>query len=376
VTGSRADWGLLRPVLKRLQASPIEVQLVVTGSHLDPAFGHTVDAIVDDGFQISRRVPLQRSGDDVIAIADATATAVSGIARAIAELEPDLLLLLGDRYEVFAAAQAATIAGIPIAHIAGGDISEGANDDAMRHAITKLSHLHFTTNADAARRVRQMGEMFESVFVTGSPGIDAVLESPRLDRSQLEDRLGSRLRRRNLAICFHAATLDPLPPTQQVQPLLAALSQLDNGTGLVFTAANADAGGAAINDAIRGFVADRDNASFVESLGHAGYYALLEQVDLLVGNSSSGLYEAPTLGTPTLDIGIRQQGRLRGPSVMHAPGDTDAIIAAIRSLLDDPPRDYTSPYGDGQASQRIVDVLLGLDDPGRLLLKHFAELAK
>jgi UDP-hydrolysing UDP-N-acetyl-D-glucosamine 2-epimerase len=374
VTGSRADWGLLRPVLRRLRESPVEVQLVVTGSHLEPAFGHTVDAIAGDGFAIARRIPLQRSGDDAVAIADATARAVSGIARAIAELSPEMLLLLGDRYEVFAAAQAATLAGIPIAHIAGGDISEGANDDAMRHAITKLSHLHFTTNPDAARRVRQMGEMFDSVFVTGSPGIDAVLESNRLERSQLEKRLGFQLRRRNLAICFHPATLDPAPARQQVQPLLEALSQLDTGTGLVFTAANADAGGAAINHAIRGFVADRDNACFVDSLGHAGYYALLEQVDLLVGNSSSGLYEAPTLGTPTLDVGIRQQGRLRGPSVTHAPSDAEAIIAAVRSVLEDPPRDYTSPYGDGRASERIVDLLMSVDDPGSLLIKRFTEL--
>jgi UDP-N-acetylglucosamine 2-epimerase (non-hydrolysing)/GDP/UDP-N,N'-diacetylbacillosamine 2-epimerase (hydrolysing) len=300
--------------------------------------------------------------------------AVSGIARALAELKPELLLLLGDRYEIFAAAQAATIAGVPIAHIAGGDISEGANDDAMRHAITKLSHLHFTTNPAAARRVRQMGEMFESVFVTGSPGIDALLQSDRLERPQLEHRLQFRLRHRNLAICFHPATLDPLPARRQVEPLLGALSQLDESTGLIFTAANADAGGTAINDAIQAFVNGHENACFINSLGHAGYYALLEQVDLLIGNSSSGLYEAPSIGTPTLDIGLRQQGRLKGPSVAQVANDSDAILAKIRELLAHPPSDYTSPYGDGHASQRIVDVLLSIDDPRKLLLKRFTEL--
>ena len=375
VTGSRADWGLLRPVLKRLQRSPIALSLLVTGSHLEADFGHTVDDIVDDGFAIDRQVPLHRRGDDAAAIADAMATAISGITRAVTELSAEMLLILGDRYEIFAATQAATLARIPVAHIAGGDVSEGANDDAMRHAITKLSHLHFTTNPDAARRVRQMGEAAERVFMTGSPGIDGLLETPRITREALENLLDFRLRQRNFVVALHPATLDPQPPAAQVKPLLDALASLDGATGLVITGANSDAGGGEINAALREFANQHDNACYVASLGRAGYYTLLAEADLLVGNSSSGLYEAPSLGTPTLDVGMRQQGRLVGPSVRRASNQAEAIRAAIDGMLSDPPRDFSSPYGDGRASDRIVDVLLSVDDPASLLVKRFADLA-
>jgi UDP-N-acetylglucosamine 2-epimerase (non-hydrolysing)/GDP/UDP-N,N'-diacetylbacillosamine 2-epimerase (hydrolysing) len=348
--------------------------LVATGSHLDPAQGNTVDAIVADGFGIGHRVPLERRGDGPVGVADAMARAISGITCVLNEIAPDMLLLLGDRYEIFAAAQAATISAVPIAHIAGGDVSEGANDDAMRHAITKLSHLHFATNPAAAKRIRQMGEDGARIFNSGSPGIDNLISTPRLDRAELESRLGFGLRRRNLAVCIHPATLDPLPAEAQVAPLLAALADLPTDTGLIFTAANADAGGNAINAAIAAFVAQHDNACFTASLGQAGYYSLLAVADLVVGNSSSGLYEAPSLHTPTLDIGIRQRGRLRGPSVRHADNDQHFIAEAISAMLEHPPRDFHSPYGDGHASERIVDALLAIDEPSTLLHKRFAEL--
>ena len=374
VTGSRADWGLLRPVLTRLRSSPCELQIIATGSHLDPAFGHTVDDAEADGFTIQRTIPLERSGDDASAVSMAMARALSGIAQALSELQPQMLLILGDRYEIFAAAQAALIAGVPVAHIAGGDISEGAFDDAIRHAISKLSHLHFTTNSDAMRRVVQLGEPQDRVFNFGSPGIDALLETGRMDRQALEDRLDFRLRTRNLAITFHPATLDPSDPESQVGPLLDALDRLDGDTGLVFTGANADSGGQRINECLQSYVRTRDNACFSMSLGQVGYYSLVEQADLVIGNSSSGLYEAPSLNTPSLDIGIRQQGRLRGPSVTHTENDAARIRDAILSLLTDPPDDFSTPYGDGTASQRIVEVLLGIEHPRKLLIKHFADL--
>lgn len=373
VTGSRADWGLLRPVLEKLRATPVQLQLLVTGSHLDPRFGKTAQSITDDGFDIDHRVPLPRHTDGPQGIADATSDAISGICGALLDLRPDIILILGDRYEIFAAAQAALIARIPVAHIAGGDISEGAYDDAMRHAITKLAHLHFTTNPDAQHRVLQMGEPNERVWMTGSPGIDALLGTPRWPRRKLEDKLGFALRARNLAITFHPATLDASSPSDQIETLLDALATFGDDTGLVFTGTNADTGGRSINDAVGEFVDARGNACFVQSLGQAGYYSLVEHSDLVVGNSSSGLYEVPSLRTPTLDIGIRQQGRLRGPSVSHVPTDSAAIRHAIEALLREPPSDFGNPYGNGSASEAIINALLTVDDPQALLIKHFAE---
>lgn len=373
VTGSRADWGLLKPVLVALRQADQSVCLIATGSHLEPAFGLTVDAVEADGFAVDRRVPLGRSDDSATGIAAALGRAVQGLTEALRALSPDLLLILGDRYEIFAAAQAAMLLRIPVAHIAGGDITEGAYDDAMRHAVTKLSHLHFTTNADAERRVRQLGESPQQVFLSGSPGIDNLLATARPDRAELQRRLGFRLRARNFAITFHPATLDARAPAAQLNPLLQALEQFSD-IGMVFTGANADAGGAELNGALRAFTERHDNACFVTSLGQAGYYALVEQADLLIGNSSSGLYEAPSLHTPTLDIGMRQQGRLRGPSVVHADNDADAIATAIRRLLADPPRDFRNPYGDGQASARIVAALQKIGDPRALLVKRFHEV--
>ncbi|MCB1789544.1 MAG: UDP-N-acetylglucosamine 2-epimerase (hydrolyzing) [Gammaproteobacteria bacterium] len=373
VSGSRADWGLLKPVLNALRRSQTSVQLVATGSHLDPAFGHTLDAVTADGFAADRCVPLTRVNDAADGVAAAMGDALPGLTRALLDLAPDILLLLGDRYEIFAAAQAALLSRIPIAHIAGGDISEGAYDDAMRHAISKLAHLHFATNEDARRRLLQMGEADDRVFMSGSPGIDALMSTPRWQRAELEQRLGFRLRARNLAITFHPATLDSASPTEQIRPLLEALESFGDDTGLIVTGSNADTGGTAIGTAMYEFVARHDNACFCQSLGAAGYYSLLQMADAVVGNSSSGLYEAPSLRTPTVDIGIRQQGRLRGPSVRHADNHADAIVAAIRAVLDAPPDDFTNPYGDGQASERIAAVLTGIGDPTRLLQKRFVE---
>lgn len=373
VSGSRADWGLLKPVLNALRRSQISVQLVATGSHLDPAFGHTLDAVTADDFAADRCVPLTRVNDAADGVAAAMGDALPGLTRALLDLAPDILLLLGDRYEIFAAAQAALLSRIPIAHIAGGDISEGAYDDAMRHAISKLAHLHFATNEDARRRLLQMGEADDRVFMSGSPGIDALMSTPRWQRTELEQRLGFRLRPRNLAITFHPATLDSASPTEQIRPLLEALESFGDDTGLIVTGSNADTGGTAIGTAMNEFVARHDNACFCQSLGAAGYYSLLQMADAVVGNSSSGLYEAPSLRTPTVDIGIRQQGRLRGPSVRHADNHADAIVAAIRAVLDAPPDDFTNPYGDGQASERIAAVLTGIGDPTRLLQKRFVE---
>jgi len=374
ITGSRADWGLLLPVLRLLRASPTcRLQLIATGSHLDTGFGGTLDQVHEDGFEPDERVPLDREGDDARAIARAMGRAIADVGAALTRLHPDLLLVLGDRYEIFAAVQAALLNRVPVAHIAGGDTSEGAYDDAIRHAITKLSHLHFTTNAEARRRVLQMGEAPARVFHSGSPGIDALLQTPRWTRERLQDRLGFALRPRNIVVTMHPATLDPATPEQQLAPLLQALGSLDDDTGIIVTGANADTGGSRFNATLHAFCATRSNACFTLSLGQAGYYSLVEACDLVVGNSSSGLYEAPALATPTLDIGIRQQGRARGPSVYHADNDPEVIATMLRRMLQAPPDDFTNPYGDGTASRRIVDELLRIEQPQALLIKHFVD---
>lgn len=373
-TGSRADYGLLLPVLRAIVEHPaLTLRLVVTGSHLEQRFGHTIDAIVADGFEIDEAIPLGLDDDDPVTITRALGKAVSGFANVLARYRPDLLLVLGDRYEILGAVQAALIARVPVCHIAGGDVTEGAFDDAIRHAITKLSHLHCVTHAQAARRVRQLGEAEERIFVTGSPGIDQLLATPRLDVATLSARLGMPLRPRNLAITFHPATLDNEDALAQVEQLLTALSGLGDDVGLIFTGANADPRGQAINARLQDYVAEHDHAIWRDSLGQQGYYSLLAIADAVVGNSSSGLYEAPSFGTPTVNIGSRQQGRPKAPSVIDCAPHADAIAAAIHQALAGGRQTPDNPYGDGQATARIIDVLTGPWHAERLLTKGFID---
>ncbi len=372
VSGSRADWGLLKPVLKGIQrTNGLELQLAVTGSHLSPTHGNTVDVIEGEGFNVNARVDMKQTGDSATEVPRALGRGGRGFADALQTLKPDLLLVLGDRYEILAAVQAALIARVPVAHIAGGDITEGAFDDAIRHAITKMSHLHFVTNIEAQRRVLQMGEDPAHVHLTGSPGIDQILATPRLSREALSQSLGFPLRERNLAITFHPATLDNADPLSQLDALLAALDQLGPDTGLIFTGANSDTRSDAINTRIAEFVATRSNACLHPSLGLQRYYSLVALADAVVGNSSSGLYEAPSLGTPTVNIGSRQAGRLATTSVIHCPAEENAISSAIHTAFTLDMRNVENPYGNGQASERILTVLRGPWQREALIHKHF-----
>ena len=374
VSGSRADWGLLAPVARAILDHPkLALRLWVTGSHLEQRFGYTADAIEADGFAIDAKVPLHLSTDSADATAQALAKAISGFAELIAKQRPDCLLVLGDRYEIFGAVQAAHLARVPVAHIAGGDISEGAYDDAMRHAISKLSQLHFPTNDEARERLLRMGELPERVILSGSPGIDAIVQTPRLSRAELASSLACGFGRQNILVSFHPATLDALSAQQQVDTLLEGLQRIDSEISLWLSGSNADTGGDQVNQALRGFAETRPNTCFVQSFGAQRYYSMLHEVDLLVGNSSSGLYEAPTLGTPTLNIGTRQQGRLHGPSVVHCALQAAQIADSIEDLLREPPQDFTSPYGDGRAAQRIAEALAAIEDADSLLFKSFPQ---
>ncbi|HNW33314.1 MAG TPA: UDP-N-acetylglucosamine 2-epimerase, partial [Candidatus Ozemobacteraceae bacterium] len=247
ITGSRAEYGLLSPVMRRIAASQtLELQLIVTGAHLSATHGNTWRVIEDDGFKINERVHLNLSGDSGTELAMASGRGVSGFAEAFARLAPDLILILGDRYEILAAAMAALLMRIPIAHIAGGDVTQGAFDDAIRHSLTKLSHLHFVTSESAAARVRQLGEEPHRIIVSGSTGLDVIRQTAILERAEVERRLGFPLRGQNLLITFHPVTLGTIPGENQFVELLAALDLVGADTGFVFTAPNADPGEAAI----------------------------------------------------------------------------------------------------------------------------------
>jgi UDP-hydrolysing UDP-N-acetyl-D-glucosamine 2-epimerase len=383
VTGSRAEYGLLQWVLHELRADPgVELQLVVTGMHLAAEFGLTVRAIEADGFAIARRVDMLVAGDSGAATCKSTALGLIGMSDALEQLRPHVVLVLGDRFEILAAAVACLMHRVPLAHIAGGDVTEGAIDDAMRHAITKMTHLHLVTNETAARRVRQMGEDPQRVRVVGSPGLDQLRRRPLLSRPALEEALGAPLGAVNLLVTFHPVTLAAADGLGEFEELLAALAGTDAGTVIWFTRPNADMGGRAIARRLHEFAAAQGARVRVhDSLGQLRYLSLMAQVNAVVGNSSSGLYEAPSLHVPTVNIGERQRGRLAAASVLHCAAERQAIARTIAQALALDCREVVNPYGDGRSAERIVVALrelhaAGAADPAAALLrKPFFELA-
>lgn len=376
VTGSRADYGLLYWLMKDIQTDRgCQLQVAVTGMHLAPEFGLTWQAIESDGFRIDARIETLQS-DTPAGIARSIGLGTTGFGAAFDTLKPDLIVLLGDRFEIFAAAQAALVARIPVAHIAGGDTTEGAYDEAIRHSITKMSHLHFVTSEVAARRVKQLGENPAHVFNVGSPGIDYIKRAQLLGRAELERQLGLHFSQRNLLITFHPATLDSEPPAAQFKALLAALDSLPAGQyGLIFTKSNADTGGRELNRMVDEYVATRSHARAYVSLGQLCYLSLMAQVDAVVGNSSSGLYEAPSFRKPVVNIGDRQKGRLMADCVVNCTPDPDAIAAAIRVALGKDCSKTVNPYGDGDSSRRILQTIGQFDDLLALIRKHFFDAA-
>lgn len=362
LTGTRAEYGLLRWLMADIKADPVlDLQVVVSGAHLSPEFGLTYREIETDGFRIDRKVEMLLSSDSPVGIAKSMGLGLSGFADAFAELRPDLLVLLGDRYEILAAAAAAMVTKIPVAHLHGGEITEGAVDDALRHAITKLSHLHFVAMDDYRRRVIQLGEEPERVFTVGGLGIDGMLRQPLLSKAELEQSLGFRFSRRNLLVTFHPATLEEACPAAQMEEMLAALNELED-THLIFTMPNADAGGRGLMSRLDAFVAARAHrATAFTSLGQQRYLSCLQFVDAVVGNSSSGLLEAPSFRIGTIDIGDRQRGRPKAESVIECGPERGQIRLALENLYSP---DFQAqlaavknPYGDGGASARILQVL-------------------
>ena len=377
VTGSRAEYGLLYWILRGIQDSEtLELQLVVTGMHLSNEFGYTIQEIERDGFQISRKVEMLVSSDSCVGVAKSTGLGIIGFADALEELKPDLVVLLGDRFEILSAACACLFALVPVAHIHGGEITQGAFDDAIRHSITKMSALHFTSTDEYRRRVIQLGEHPDFVFNVGAPGIDNINSLELLDRGALEAQLGIDLSGKSLLVTFHPATLEVDAGLRDFRSLLDALDQFPD-VQLIFTKANADTNGRSINMLIDDYVGSRSSAAAFTSLGQLNYLSLLQSVDGVIGNSSSGLIEAPTFKVGTINIGDRQAGRVRADSIIDCGAAHAEILAAMTKLFSEKFQEslksVENPHGRGGASRRIIDVLLNLD-LSKLQKKEFFDL--
>lgn len=377
-TGSRAEYGLLTPLMAEIKADPrLELKLIVSGSHLSGEFGETWRNIDADGFKIDGMVDMQLDSDAPVAIAHSMARCLSGCADVLSQLSPDLLVVLGDRYEILAAAEAAMLLKIPIAHIHGGEATEGAMDDAIRHAVTKLASFHFPATEVYRQRIIQLGEHPDRVFATGAPGLDVIDTIEFMARAELEDELGFKFRPKNLLVTYHPETLDAVAPAEAVSQLFAALDSLPD-IGVFVTKSNADIGGRGINQLVDEFAARNPDRVFsAASLGQVRYLSVMAQVDAVVGNSSSGIIEAPAIGKPTVNIGNRQRGRTRAPSIIDCDGDAQSIATAIGKALDSEmqaiARRRVSPYGRGGASAQIRKILATVDLAGILLKPFYTE---
>lgn len=361
VTGTRAEYGLLRWVMEGIEKSPsLNLQLVVTGMHLSPEFGLTINEIKSNGFVVDRCVEMIVSSDTPSGITKSIGLGLTGFADVMADLEPDLVLILGDRYEILAAAISAMIARVPIAHLHGGEATEGSIDEAIRHSITKMSHLHFVATDEYRNRVIQLGEQPDNVFKVGGLGIDNIYNLELLDRKTLEQSLGFKFKKRNLLITFHPVTLESKSSQLQMAELLAALDDLED-TYLIFTMPNSDTDGRILFQQIDKFVSEHNNASVFTSLGQLKYLSCIAQVDAVIGNSSSGLTETPSFKKATINIGDRQRGRIQAESVINCTPDRLAISNALEKIyLDEFQKKLNSivnPYGDGGASELIIDIL-------------------
>jgi UDP-hydrolysing UDP-N-acetyl-D-glucosamine 2-epimerase len=376
VTGSRADFGLLIwPMRAIQQTTGLTLQLVATGMHLSPEFGYTIDNIHAEGFTVDDTVETLLSSDTGVGVAKSVGLGIIGFADAFARLKPDLVVVLGDRFEILAAAQAAMFMRLPMAHLYGGDVTEGAVDESTRHAISKMAHLHFTSNPDSTRRLMQLGENPVRIHTIGSTGIDAIKHLKLMDRDTIGREVGMSLGPHNMLVTFHPLTIEGGRSVDALDELFAALSSLDPEYRLFFTLSNADAEGRALNNRIEAFAASRPNTIAVASLGQLRYVSLMNQVDIVIGNSSSGLLEAPSLNVPTVDIGDRQKGREGASSVFNCAVERNAIVAAISKALIHGRQPTVSPYGDGQSSRRLADVVAAIPDYRELLKKGFYDIA-
>ena len=361
VTGSRAEYGLLKWVIEAIEESKcFKMQLVLTGMHLSPEFGLTSRAIEGDGFVISRRVEMLLSSDTGVGVSKSLGLGVIGFADVFDDLRPDFLLILGDRFEIFASAISAMIQQIPVLHLHGGEKTKGAIDDSIRHAITKLAHFHFVATDEYRDRVVQLGEDPRRVFVVGGLGVDGINRIPLLSRQDLEIELGFSLRQKNLLVTFHPVTLQESKNVQQFEELLCVLDEFED-LGIVFTLPNADMKGRELGKKVRAFCDVHPNAICFASLGQLKYLSCMKHFDGVVGNSSSAILEAPSMKKGAVNIGDRQEGRIKAESVIDCEPNSKAIRSAIMHLLSEDFKsklcNVKSPYGSGGASKNIVSIL-------------------
>ena len=378
-TGSRADYGLLYWTMRGIQEHPsLDLQLIVSGMHLSPEFGHTVDEISNDAFHIDEKVEMLLASSTKVGVAKSIGVGIVSFADTLARLDPDCLVILGDRFEALAIAQTATVLGIPIAHIHGGELTEGALDDPIRHSITKMSHLHFTSAEDYKKRVIQMGENPSRVFNVGAPGIENIRRTQLLTKTELEETLNFDFGEAPLLVTYHPVTMQEDGGLVEYENLLVALEERLADHQIVLTYPNADAQGALLASLLEGFASKHPARIFLaKSLGRISYLSLMNISAAVIGNSSSGVIEAPAIGVPTVDIGSRQNGRIRPSSVIIAEGDLDSIRSALATALTDTHRQisrtYAHPFGDGTASEKIVSTIASTNFQ-EILRKKFFDL--
>ncbi len=372
VTGGRMDYGHLYKVMKGIESSSVlELQIIATCMHLSPEFGMTFKKIEDDGFKINKKIECLLSSDTTSAVAKSVGIACILFSDAFKDLNPDLILLLGDRYEILAAAQVALLMKIHIAHMSGGDTTEGAYDEAIRHSITKMSHLHFVTNIDAYKRVKQLGENPKYIFKVGSPTIDYILDTPMISKEALAKKLEFNLRKFNIILTYHPVTLSTKKDRDDLVIILDALTDLGDDFGLLITKSNADDGGRILNREIENFTDKNKNAKSYDALGQYLYYNCINIFDCVVGNSSSGLFEVPTFKKPTVNIGERQKGRIKSKSVIDCSINKKEIIKAISKAINMNCDNIINPYGEGKSAEKIVSILENIDIKKISLQKHF-----
>tara|TARA_B100001540_G_C15805479_1_gene641891 strand:+ start:1102 stop:2262 length:1161 start_codon:yes stop_codon:yes gene_type:complete len=361
ITGTRAEYGLLRPVIDGIQKSKyFELQIIATGMHLSQEFGLTFKEIEKDGNSIDKKLDMLVSSDTAQAIIKSMGLGMIGFSDAYEYLEPDLILILGDRFEIYSAASAAMISRIPIAHLHGGESTEGLIDEPIRHCITKMSQIHFVAAEEYRKRVIQLGEDPKRVHLVGGLGVDSIKSVKLLSKKKLEQKLNFKFGLKNLLITFHPVTLEKETSKKQMKDLLIALDHLEN-TKLIFTMPNADTEGRILFKLIEQYVRNNDKAKAFVSLGYQKYLSCIKYVDGVIGNSSSGLLEVPSFKKGTIDIGDRQRGRLKAESVISCKPTSKSINNAIKKLysmkFQKTLQSVKSPYGSGGASKKIVKIL-------------------
>jgi len=377
VTGTRAEYGLLTPLIKKIDADPeLILKLVATGTHLSPEFGMTINLIKNDGIAVDEQVEILLSSDSTVGTSKAMGLAMISFSEVFDRMKPDMIVVLGDRYEMLSVVTTAAVSKIPVAHLHGGETTEGAFDEAFRHSITKMSWLHFTSTEDYRKRVIQLGEAPERVFNVGAIGIENIVEMDLMGKKELEESLGIDLKEPLLLVTFHPVTLEKNTTKDQFQQLLSALDHYTDGT-IIFTKANADTDGRVINKMIDEYLLlHPSNCIAYTSMGQLRYLSAMKYADVVVGNSSSGIIEAPALNIPTVNIGDRQKGRIQAPSVIDCEPEETRIREAIEVSLSSEFRNkimrLKNPYGNGNVSTEVLRIIKNeLRNPISLKKKFF-----